>query len=279
MKNKDDQVADSFFWPVTVALAAPPRKTDHNFKPYAVPAPRRDQYQLHDQGLYSLWQHYVEFCRLTGKSQRGGGAPAKVSFPDVPTNQFTQRPRLSVFQLLSAANGRELAPEQIAHAEHLQPQEHMQQLAPRVASPPMQQQLPVYPHQTSPTSVTARLSFLEQQHHHGPSSHQVAAAAKFAAITHHGHQFHPAYPQGTHHFELCGAEEHKYSRHEEQHWHHKEHRHHESCHSSFTTRGSDGSPQLWSSSSSDPSAADSCCDDSVSVLSEDSAFAHYSVMY
>jgi len=58
-KNKEDVVVDSFFWPM---LKYNSKSVRHE---YDVPAPEKDDYERHDEAVYSIWQHYVDFCLLT----------------------------------------------------------------------------------------------------------------------------------------------------------------------------------------------------------------------
>jgi hypothetical protein len=88
--------------------------------------PQNDQYRLHDQALYSLWNHSVEFCRANSKMQHkmANAGPiledaSTVFTPrDVPINAFTHCQRLPVFQLLSSSNGETILPQQFALATH-----------------------------------------------------------------------------------------------------------------------------------------------------------------
>lgn len=124
-KNKEDNAGDTLFWPVTSGEVSS-RNLEHNFHPYAVPVPQNDQYRLHDQALYSLWNHYVEFCRANSKMQHkmANAGPiledaSTVFTPrDVPINAFTHCQRLPVFQLLSSSNGETILPQQFALATH-----------------------------------------------------------------------------------------------------------------------------------------------------------------
>lgn len=68
-KNKEDVVVDSFFWPM---LRYNSKTVSHE---YDVPAPEDDDYERHDEAVYSLWQHYVDFCLLCtrGPSESASG--------------------------------------------------------------------------------------------------------------------------------------------------------------------------------------------------------------
>ena len=60
---------DSFFWPM---LRYNSKTVSHE---YDVPAPEDDDYERHDEAVYSLWQHYVDFCLLCtrGPSESASG--------------------------------------------------------------------------------------------------------------------------------------------------------------------------------------------------------------
>ncbi len=176
LKNKEDNVVDSFFWPLTSQDPNSTKKSNHNFRSYAVPAPKNDQYKLHDQALYSLWMHYVEFCRMTAKCHKSNNAP-KMASQDLPINIFTQRKRLPVFQLISGNGGAALSKDEIMSAlcDRSVPaaQQPVAQQTTRSSSPPTiaatpakaQQfkQVPaIAPHKQSPTSVSARFTFAAQ---------------------------------------------------------------------------------------------------------------------
>lgn len=109
-KNKEDNVIDTFFWPASSSNAAT-KNMEHNFHPYSVPAPKNDQYKLHDQALYSMYMYHVDFCRSNSKAQKGSdGRNRVVVCEDLPINVFTHRERLPVFQLLSRSLGQSIAP-------------------------------------------------------------------------------------------------------------------------------------------------------------------------
>jgi len=120
LKNKEDTVVDSFFWPLAASADAlngqlalqQNKKSDHNFRPYSIPPPKNDQFRMHDQALYSIWMHYVEFCRVAAKEQKSYGTTPKLTPQDLPINVFTQTARLPVFQLLSSSNGMPINREQ-----------------------------------------------------------------------------------------------------------------------------------------------------------------------
>jgi len=170
LKNKEDSVADSFFWPLTAPESGPNKKGDNNFRQYSVPAMHHDQYQLHDQALYSLWQHYVEFCKITGKAQKSTGP--RMAPQDIPVNIFTQRPRLPVFRQLSACAAqpsyREPMRSSVAESHAVKPSVQTHQ---GVMQSVQQDSL-----HHSPNSVGRRLSFSGTN----PDSAHIAAAAKFA---------------------------------------------------------------------------------------------------
>lgn len=55
-KNKEDIVVDSFFWPM---LKYNSKSVEDE---YDVPIPEKDDFEGHDEAIYSIWQHYVDFC-------------------------------------------------------------------------------------------------------------------------------------------------------------------------------------------------------------------------
>lgn len=114
LKNKEDNVVDSFFWPLASndPTTIHDKKANHNFRPYNIPAPKVDQFKMHDQALYSIWMHYVEFCRFTAKEAKSFGNAPKLAPQDTPMNVFTQTQRLPVFQLLSSSEGCPITREQ-----------------------------------------------------------------------------------------------------------------------------------------------------------------------
>ena len=62
-KNKEDIVVDSFFWPMLKYSS----KTVED--EYDVPIPERDEFEDHDEAIYSVWQHYVDYCINATASQ------------------------------------------------------------------------------------------------------------------------------------------------------------------------------------------------------------------
>lgn len=64
-------------------------------QPYVVPAPSMlDDYYYHDAALYSMWNHFVEFCQQNSKGQYNSDS-------NEPTNLYTGGSRLNVFINLS----------------------------------------------------------------------------------------------------------------------------------------------------------------------------------
>lgn len=92
-----------------------------------MPIPQNDRYQQHDQSLYSLWMHFVDYCIVTTEAtkqfnnnyqailtaaSRGDHESVNNMLPcysalDDYYNKHTNLPRLSVFVALSRANGKE----------------------------------------------------------------------------------------------------------------------------------------------------------------------------
>jgi hypothetical protein len=122
-KNKDDVVLDSMFWPImsynSVAVKLDNNRQPHVIQPYNVPPAQNDQFRLHDEAVYSLWMHFVDFCLATSDSAHLGysdDAPCYAA-PDLPVNSYTKLPRLPVFRVLSGANNHEIRREEIVAAE------------------------------------------------------------------------------------------------------------------------------------------------------------------
>jgi hypothetical protein len=121
-KNKDDIVLDSLFWPImpynAVAQKLDNNRQPHVIQPYNVPSPQPDQFRHHDEAVYSMWMHFVDFCLATGESTNVPYANLAPCFaaPDLPINAYTQLPRLAVFRVLSAANNQTIVKEDILSA-------------------------------------------------------------------------------------------------------------------------------------------------------------------
>jgi hypothetical protein len=121
-KNKDDIVLDSLFWPImpynAVAQKLDNNRQPHVIQPYNVPSPQSDQFRRHDEAVYSMWMHFVDFCLATGESTHVPYPDLAPCFaaPDLPINAYSQLPRLSVFRVLSAANNQPIMKEDILSA-------------------------------------------------------------------------------------------------------------------------------------------------------------------
>lgn len=91
-------------------------KKPHVIQSYHVPAPQNDQFRRHDQAVYSMWMHFVDYCVATSESSNCSNidsAPC-YSSPDLPVNPYTKQYRLPIFRALSASNGKSLTEEDIA---------------------------------------------------------------------------------------------------------------------------------------------------------------------
>lgn len=66
---------------------------------YNVPFPKYDQYHRHDSALYSLWNHFIEFCMKDAEDNRHS-----VITNDTFMNPFIQKRRLPVFIALAHSN-------------------------------------------------------------------------------------------------------------------------------------------------------------------------------
>lgn len=122
-KNKDDVVLDSLFWPImpyeAVAAKLDNNRQPHVIQPYQVPPPQSDQFHRHDEAVYSMWSHFVDFCIANSESQHAVNADLAPVFaaPDLPINAYTKLPRFPVFRMLSGSKGRELQREELERAE------------------------------------------------------------------------------------------------------------------------------------------------------------------
>jgi hypothetical protein len=102
---------DSLFWPImpTPTIAA---KLDSNRQPlviqhYTVPPPRNDSFQQHDEAVFSMWMHFVDFCTAcieTSRTARIVDCSPCFLAPDVMMNMYTRKQRLSVFRMLSSGH-------------------------------------------------------------------------------------------------------------------------------------------------------------------------------
>lgn len=114
-KNKEDTVVDTLFWPI-MPYAQVASKLDNNRQPhviqnYIVPPPQSDQFYRHDQAVYSMWMHFVDFCSACAASENGrDNIVACYQAPDTPTNAYTKGARLAIFRSLSNSNGVSLTP-------------------------------------------------------------------------------------------------------------------------------------------------------------------------
>lgn len=109
-KNKEDVVLDALFWPVmpysAVAAKLDSSRQPHVIQSYNVPEPQNDQYARHDQSVYSMWMHFVDFCVANSESVEMNATNSDLapvySAPDTPINAYTNLYRLPFFRALSA---------------------------------------------------------------------------------------------------------------------------------------------------------------------------------
>jgi hypothetical protein len=108
-KNEEDSVVDSLFWPVmpynAVAGKMDSNRQPHVIQPYTVPPPQSDQFYRHDQAVYSMWMHFVDYCSAcNSKSEMLVSKYVETACfqaPDQPYNAYTKQARLPVFRTLS----------------------------------------------------------------------------------------------------------------------------------------------------------------------------------
>lgn len=107
-KNKEDVVLDSLFWPIMpysmVAGKLDSNRQPHVIQQYVVPPPQSEPYRRHDEAVYSMWMHFVDFCSACSESVHAASADQAPCFmaPDRPFNAYTNKFRLPVFRTLSA---------------------------------------------------------------------------------------------------------------------------------------------------------------------------------
>ena len=109
-KNKDDTLLDAIFWPIMpypmVAQKMDTSRQPHVIQPYVVPVPQNDVYRKHDEAVYSMWMHFVDFCVANTDSNTvhpSDKAPVFAA-PDVAINAYTKKARLPIFRQLSASS-------------------------------------------------------------------------------------------------------------------------------------------------------------------------------
>lgn len=107
-KNKEDTVLDSLFWPIMpytqVAAKLDSNRQPHVIQQYVVPAPQTEQYRNHDEAVYSMWMHFVDFCAACSESTQvldADDSPCYMA-PDMPMNMYTNKKRLPTFRALSS---------------------------------------------------------------------------------------------------------------------------------------------------------------------------------
>ncbi len=109
-KNQEEIIPDAHFWPV-MDYNLVNRKLDMKNQPtvsqnYEVPVPQNDEYRRHDEAVYSMWNHFVEYCTLLLSIEPSGCyclTMDQMAFLDEynDINLFTGNQRLSVLLKLS----------------------------------------------------------------------------------------------------------------------------------------------------------------------------------
>ena len=93
------------------------RKVDHGRHPhviqeYKVPVPKSDRFKKHDQAVFSMWMHFVDFCLKENQiAQDAKKVDLSLTSKDElmgVRNKHTQEERLFVF--IELALGREPSP-------------------------------------------------------------------------------------------------------------------------------------------------------------------------
>ena len=103
-KSKEYYINDTLFWPKM--------KSTNNIidNEYSVPYPEKEN--MHDIALYSMWNHYVDFCKFTNMERKLQLLSKKESiFPTINTslslspydneNKHVSKKRLDIFCKLS----------------------------------------------------------------------------------------------------------------------------------------------------------------------------------
>lgn len=106
-KSKEDMVTDLFFWP-TMSLNSVMGKTDmknmpHIAQPFIVPAPA-SYMQINgnnDLAVFSMWEHFLDFCKSDSLSVVAQPRKVPPLNPYVPNNPYTGRKRLPFLVKLS----------------------------------------------------------------------------------------------------------------------------------------------------------------------------------
>ena len=76
----------------------------HCIQQYNVPIPQNDEYQKHDEAVFSMWQHFVATCMITGDEYNTDRADINVKNflnEEIYENLQTGMPRLDVFYSIS----------------------------------------------------------------------------------------------------------------------------------------------------------------------------------
>lgn len=122
-KNQEEIIPDAHFWPV-MDFHLVNRKLDMKNQPtvsqnYEVPIPQNDEYRRHDEAVFSMWNHFVEYCTLLLSIEPSGCyclTMDQMAFLDEynSTNFFTGNGRLSVLLKLSQGSNVENTSKQVA---------------------------------------------------------------------------------------------------------------------------------------------------------------------
>ncbi len=113
---------DSLFWPV-VPLWQTSQHLDRNGQPsvvqeYNLPPPQCDQYQRHDEAIYSLWMHFVDFCQAVAYASTLEGRlfdkHPTFCAPNVAVNQYTNRRRFQLFLSLAYGTSTPITPRPVS---------------------------------------------------------------------------------------------------------------------------------------------------------------------
>jgi hypothetical protein len=99
-KSKGDKTTDALFWPNMPFrhLCFDKSNEPQVLQQYNVPPPRDNM--KHDEAIYSIWMHFVEFCYLTTMADRVG--QGFFYHRSQIVNKYTKKKRLQIFIALAA---------------------------------------------------------------------------------------------------------------------------------------------------------------------------------
>jgi hypothetical protein len=130
-KNREDTAQDSLFWPVMPATILSQRLDGSGqpqvVQPYIVPPASSEAHRRHDDAVYSLWMHFVDYCSTQARQKPVPDTSNQVM------NPYTHRQRLPIFRALSLSNGKSISalaplPPQQSSSRTIEKLEEMQRM-------------------------------------------------------------------------------------------------------------------------------------------------------